>query len=94
MQNGRAFMHIKQVTVDLSIDEALDATSRERIANMIRANTRFADPVRVNVSVAPFPQSYAEKLKQEGDPYGLEKLRQMLIMFRDLAGTKRNYINQ
>ena len=38
-----------------------------------------------------FPESLYDRenrRKLEQDPYGLEKLRQMLIIFRDLAGTK------
>ena len=68
-----------------------------RFAKVLRARTRFVSPIEFDVNVTPFPETYwtvkeREKLEQD-DPYGLEKLRQMLIMFRDLAGTKEIITN-
>jgi flagellar motor switch protein FliG len=91
--SNRNFMRIESATIDLALDESLDEASQQRIANMVRANTRFASPLELMVSATKFPESYAEKQKKAEDPYGLEKLRQMLIMFRDLAGTKEIITN-
>ncbi len=89
--NGRGIMRIENIDVDLSIDEKLPEGSRSKIYNLIKAKTRFAFPVNVNVSVVDFPESHASK--QNVDPWGLDRLRQTLQIFRDLAGTKEIITN-
>lgn len=89
---GQAVLRLNSVGVDIAINEVLDEESRQRIINVLRAKTRFASPLTINTSVVPFPESYASKKDRESkdseDPYGLEKLRQMLTIFKELAGTK------
>jgi flagellar motor switch protein FliG len=76
------YMHIRDVHVEITMDERLE--SKEAILNMIRSKLKFMTPVHLDVVSTSFPAEPASK----DDPYGLEKLRQMLIMFRDLASTK------
>ena len=85
-RGGRGILRIENVDVDLSIDEKLSEANRSKIYNLIRARTKFAFPVNVNVSVVDFPETEASKATQ--DPWGLDRLRQTLQIFRDLAGTK------
>lgn len=86
------YFHVEDIEVALSIDSELPATEREKILNVLKAKTSFVAPVRFNTNVTPFPESYSTKKARESaesaDPYGLEKLKRMLILFRDLAGTK------
>ncbi|SME93142.1 FliG C-terminal domain-containing protein [Pseudobacteriovorax antillogorgiicola] len=94
---GDMNMRVDQVLIDMTMDEALAEVQREKIAQILRARTRFVTPVEFGINVTPFPETYLsvkerQKMEQE-DPYGLEKLRQMLIMFRDLAGTKEIITN-
>ena len=88
---------IHSVQADVTVDGKLEEKTREQILKMMQARTRFVTPVYINVGVIEFPESYSEKKQRENisetDPYGLEKLRQMLIMFRDLAGTKEIVTN-
>jgi flagellar motor switch protein FliG len=90
--DARRGFKIDQVAVDLTMDEAIPAVERQRITRVLKAKTRFYTPVSFDIALTAFPVTYLDKKKQEEkqqeDPYGLEKLRQMLIMFRDLAGTK------
>ena len=50
----------------------------------------FRSDIRSNL--IDFPETFAERRKrlekEADDPYGLQKLREMLLMFRELAGTK------
>jgi flagellar motor switch protein FliG len=91
-KTGRNIMRIDSADVEVTMDAAMDEASRERIANIMRAKLKFVSPMSLNIAVTPFPESYSkqrERLRQESeDPYGLEKLRRMLTIFRDLASTK------
>ena len=89
---GDAILHVNSIEIEVAMNENLPATTRTRIAKLLEAKTRFAQPVNLSVDVAPFPESFArqqDKDKKVGDdPYGLEKLRQTLKIFREMAGTK------
>ncbi|MDA9951233.1 hypothetical protein N9D31_01535 [Oligoflexaceae bacterium] len=94
--NGES-MKIDDVDIEVSMDSSLDASTRTQISEIIKAKTRFASPVNLNISVSKFPESYSDRMsrlaKNSDDPYGLEKLRNMLILFRELAGTKEIITN-
>ena len=84
-------LYVKNIVADITMDEKVDRRTRQQIEKILIAKTRFIEPVQFNINLTMFPESFYEKekrLKLEKDPYGLEKLRQMLIIFRDLAGTK------
>lgn len=89
---GRSIFQIDNIEIDITLDAKLSQTARDQIANLMRSKVRYASPVNFNIGVIGFPESYATKMERErqdiNDPYGLNKLRQMLIMFRELAGTK------
>ena len=91
-RSGDAILHVNGIEIEVAMNENLPATTRARITKLIQAKTRFAQPVNLSVDVAPFPESFArqqDKDKKVGDdPYGLEKLRQTLKIFREMAGTK------
>jgi len=90
-RGGRGILRIENIDIDLSIDEKLPEANRSKIYNLIKAKTRFAFPINVNVSVVDFPESQASKTAQ--DPWGLDRLRQTLQIFRDLASTKEIITN-
>ena len=90
-RGGRGTLRIQNVDVDLSIDEKLPETSRTKIYNLIKAKTKFAYPVNINVAVVDFPESSSSSAQK--DPWGLDRLRQTLQIFRDLAGTKEIITN-
>ena len=90
-RGGRGTLRIQNVDIDLSIDEKLPETSRTKIYNLIKAKTKFAYPVNVNVAVVDFPESSSSSAQT--DPWGLDRLRQTLQIFRDLAGTKEIITN-
>jgi len=91
-RSSDAILLVSGIDVEVAMNESLPAKHRARITNLIEAKTKFARPVHLNIDVAPFPDSYArqqERVKNDGDdPYGLEKLRQTLKIFKELAGTK------
>ena len=91
-ESNHTFMLLEQVRVLITIDEKMDEIERENILEVLRAKTRFVKPVAVESTITAFPQSFEEKKRKKNleaeDPYGLEKLRRMLTLFRDLAGTK------
>ena len=95
-KTGSVF-RIESVQADVTIDARIEERVRDQILKMMQAKSRFVTPVYINTGVTEFPESYAQKMQRENvsetDPYGLEKMRQMLIMFRDLAGTKEIVTN-
>ncbi len=90
-------IRIDDIAIAVEVDERLGEDAAQRIANIMRAKTRFASPVTIDVNVVAFPepsQSRQRRLDaQSEDPFNLDKLRQMLMMFRELAGTKEIITN-
>lgn len=91
IKNGGVFK-IESINIDIVFDSVISEKEQAQILQVLKSRTRFADPVNFNVSAREFPETYESKQEKErqaaDDPYGLEKLRRMLILFRDLAGTK------
>lgn len=85
-------LKIQDVRIFLTIDENLSEEEQARILRLMKAQTRFVNPVEIIVDATAFPETALDKKKKAQeeavDPYGLEKLRQMLTLFRELAGTK------
>ena len=83
---------VNKIDLELTLDENLVVTERNNIIEILKAKTKFVSPINIETILIPFPETFHEKQmkieKESDDPYGLEKLRRMLIMFRDLAGTK------
>ena len=79
---------VNAITIDLAIDEALVPVERQRILRLLEAKTKFVKPVDINAEITPFPETSAQKLAAGDDPYELGRLKEMLTLFRDLAGTK------
>jgi flagellar motor switch protein FliG len=93
--NAAAAYKIERIEADVALDQLLDEKHREKIVRIMQAKAKIFYPVFLNVGILEFPETYAQRIerKNQSDPYGLEKLRQMLIMFRDLAGTKEIITN-
>ncbi len=87
-KGGRGVLRLDNIDVDLSFDQKMTEANRTKVYNLIKAKTRFAYPVSMNVNVVDFPESPQSVLQANQDPWGLERLRQTLQIFRDLAGTK------
>ncbi|MFK7872690.1 MAG: FliG C-terminal domain-containing protein [Oligoflexales bacterium] len=90
--SGRGFLKIDRSNVLITMDRTLGGAGRERILNLIQARTRFVSNLEVDTNITDFPESHTarqERINSEADdPYGLEKLRRVLTLFRDLAGTR------
>jgi flagellar motor switch protein FliG len=91
-KSGRGILKIDQVDAEISMNESVQEDVRFKINNLFKVRTRFASPVDIDVQVSEFPESYSKKKARERasseDPFGLDKLRRTLKMFRELAGTK------
>src|SRR5690606_7949866 len=89
---GSGILRIDAVDAEVAMDLRLPEERRSQIVSILKAKTRFVEPMNLDVQEVSFPESYAEMKAtanfESQDPYGLEKLRRMLVMFRDLAGTK------
>lgn len=85
-------VRIDEVKVEMGIDEKIPVDERARIAALAKAKIKFVSPVVFDVTSLAFPESFAKKRERQSetakDPYGLEKLRETLKIFRELAGTK------
>ncbi len=96
-KSGRTIFQIDNIEIDVTMATSLTEHARDQVASLMRSKVRFASPINLNVGVIDFPESYANRLAKEredaNDPYGLNKLRQMLKIFRELAGTKEVITN-
>lgn len=90
-------LKVDGVDVSYLIDDRLDINLRAEIQAVLEGSLRFVTPVNYIANSQPFPDSYQKRLKKEKllseDPYGLDKLKNMLRIFRDLAGTKEIITN-
>ena len=90
--SGRGYLKIDSANVLFTIDRTINGQGRDRVLNLVRARTRFVENIQIDTNVTDFPESFSarqERLNAEAaDPYGLEKLRRILTLFRDLAGTR------
>jgi flagellar motor switch protein FliG len=95
--SGNGILKIDSIEVEVSIDDAVPTDTRNKIVNVMKVKTRFHAPVRLDVLVTSFPESFATKKEKEeltsADPYGLGRLRETLKIFRELAGTKEIITN-
>lgn len=101
-RGGRGILRLDNVDVDLSIDEKMSEANRSRIYNLMKAKTRYAYPVNINLGVVDFPDAPAAAggrgrgsngglvgtFDSPDDPWGLERLRKTLEIFKSLASTK------
>lgn len=91
-ESNHTVMLLEQVQILITLDERMSEAERENIIEVLRAKTRFVRPIEIEATVTAFPRSFEEKQRRRNleadDPYGLERLRRMLTLFRDLAGTK------
>jgi len=85
-RGGRGILRVQNVDIDLSVDDKVPEDTRAKITNLIRAKSRFVSPVNVNIVPVDFPETSSSSGQK--DPWGLDRLRQTLQIFRDLAGTK------
>ncbi len=96
-RSGNGILKIEGIEVEVSIDDAISAATRTKIVNVMKVKTRFHAPVKLDVLVTSFPESFATKKEKEdlasADPYGLGRLRETLKIFRELAGTKEIITN-
>lgn len=90
-RSGRGILRIDGIDVDVSIDQKMPESNRTKIYNLIKMKTKFAYPLNVNLSVVDFPSS--PESQGAKDPWGLDRLRQTLQIFRDLASTKEIITN-
>ena len=87
-RTGRSVFKIDNVDVEVSMDDEIPESDRSRISNVMRAKTRFVEPVNIDVSVSAFPKTFSEKKDRAADPFGLDRLRETLQIFREMASTK------
>ena len=95
--SGNGILKIDGIEVEVTIDDAVPTATRNKIVNVMKVKTRFHAPVKLDVLVTSFPESFATKKEKEeltsADPYGLGRLRETLKIFRELAGTKEIITN-
>jgi flagellar motor switch protein FliG len=91
-KSGNAILKIENIDIEVAMDSGLRGDIRKKITNIMKARTRFASPINLDVQVTAFPESYAKQKEKEQksseDPFGLSKLRETLTIFKELAGTK------
>ncbi len=87
-RSSRGILKLDNVDVDISIDSKVDESNRKKIYGLLKARTKFAYPVNINLAAVDFPTATDSKKAEQQDPWGLDRLRQTLQIFRDLAGTK------
>ncbi len=92
LRNNPSFFHIEDITINLTMDRKIDKLEQDKILDIVTAKTNYMSPIAFETKVIDFPETASAKknrlLQESKDPYGLEKLKKMLILFRDLAGTK------
>lgn len=90
-------LKIGGVEVGLLVDSGLSEGNRANLQAVVSGALGYVSPVEVKADAKAFPESFARRSQREqlesSDPYGLEKLKNMLTMFKELAGTKEIITN-
>lgn len=91
-RGARGSVYVKGVNAAVSVNADMEEPRRLRIENLLREVLQPFGSVNLSIRQMSFPRS-AEELRKDleaerADPYGLEKLRQMLAIFKEFAGTK------
>ena len=84
-------LYVKNVMIDLTLDNKILKSEKERILDLMRAKLSWIEPVELRTRMLNFPQ--ANDAKKAADPYGLERLKETLKIFREMAGTKEIITN-
>jgi flagellar motor switch protein FliG len=91
-RGSRGAVYVKGVNATLTVNSEMPAARRKRIENLFREVLQPMGEVNLSIRALSFPVSAAELEKdreqQRKDPYGLDKLREMLKIFKEFAGTK------
>ncbi len=90
--SSNSYFHTSSVHVVLAVDDGISDEGRQQLLNVMKARTNFVRPVQIEFDISSFPETFTQKTErlraESQDPYGLDKLRHLLTLFRDLAGTK------
>lgn len=88
----RGSVYVKGVSASVSVNADMEGARRQRIENLLREVLQPFGSVSLSIRQMSYPRSAEEVRKdleaERADPYGLEKLRQMLAIFKEFAGTK------
>jgi flagellar motor switch protein FliG len=91
-RGARGSVYVKGASAAVSINADMEEARRQRIENLLREVLHPYGSVNLSIRQMSFPRS-ADEIRRDReaertDPYGLEKLRQMLAIFKEFAGTK------
>lgn len=91
-RGSRGAVYVKGVNAVLTVNSEMAAARRKRVENLFREVLQPMGEVNLSIRTLSFPVSASElekeKEQQRKDPYGLDKLREMLKIFKEFAGTK------
>ena len=82
------YVKIDEARISLAFSQRFKEVERNRIESIINIKTKQIPNVTLVRSVMPFPETYTEKSKEaaeSADPYGLDKLRKTLNLFKELS---------
>jgi flagellar motor switch protein FliG/type II secretory pathway pseudopilin PulG len=101
------YLRIDDASIKVAFSQAMGEAERTKVEELISIKAKQYPNVSLARSVVPFPETYSErKAKEEAesaDPYGLDKLKKTLNLFKELstnediatteeAGANRNLI--
>lgn len=83
------YLKLDDAVVKVAFSESLPESERLKIEELIGVKIKQVPGASLVRSVIPFPETYSEKrAKQEAaseDPYGLDKLRKTLSLFKEMS---------
>ena len=87
-----SYFKVDTIDLVLTFDNKMSDFQMTSFIDLLKAKTAFIRNINIKIKKIDFPVSFSEQERQKradsADPFGLEKLRRMLVLFRDLAGTK------
>lgn len=87
-RGARGAVFVKGVSAALALNNEMASERRRRIEGLFREVLQPYGDINLVVRLLSYPMSASELERERNDPYGLEKLRQMLTIFKEFAGTK------
>ena len=87
-RGARGAIFVKGVSASLSLNNEMPAERRRRLESLFREVLQPFGEVNLSLKLMNFPISASQLERERDDPYGLDRLRKMLEIFKEFAGTK------
>jgi len=87
-----AWLKVNEAMIEVTISLSMAEEERRQVGDLIRNRISFLNEAKLDLQTTKFPETYnsrRERLEKEStDPYGLEKLKKTLSIFKEMSADR------